>query len=302
MDKNELEKKVSEINEIITGNLPEAQSGSEYITEAVRYSVLAGGKRLRPMIMQEFYKLFAPDGASVILPYFMCAIEYIHTYSLVHDDLPAMDNDELRRGKPSTHAAYGEAFGILAGDALLNYAFEVVLDKLTDIDDAKELKRAVKALDVLASKAGIYGMVGGQALDVYSEKTEGFENTAREIDYIYKNKTGALIEASGMVGAILAGASDAQISDVEKILAKVGLAFQIRDDIIDLTSTSEVLGKPAKSDEKNEKITYVILNGLYESQQEVEKLSNEAVSLLGHLGGNNEFLTELILYLTGREN
>lgn len=302
MNKAEFEKKVSEINGIIVPNLPEAVPGSEYITDAVRYSVLAGGKRLRPMIMQEFYRLFAPGGKSVMLPYFMCSIEYIHTYSLVHDDLPAMDNDFMRRGRPSTHAAYGEAFGVLAGDALLNYAFEVVLGKMAELNDKDELMRNTRALNVLAEKAGIFGMVGGQALDVYSEKTEGFVNTRNEIDYIYKNKTGALFEAAGMTGAILAGADEKSVDLVRNIMQKVGLAFQIRDDIIDITSTSEVLGKPAGSDAKNEKVTYVTLHGLEQSQRDVERLSCEAAAMLRALEGNNSFLEELVLYLTGRDS
>ena len=189
MDKKVLGEKVEKINRILEDFLPKAGEHTGFITEAASYSVRAGGKRLRPMLMMESYHLFTDREEDELLHAFMSAIEFIHTYSLVHDDLPAMDNDEFRRGLPTTHAKYGEAFGILAGDALLNTAFEVPLSVLSNVQDPEILKRGVQALCVLAQKAGINGMVGGQCLDVYAEKNEGFQTREDELIFIYNNKT-----------------------------------------------------------------------------------------------------------------
>ena len=241
---------------------------------------------------------------------FMAAIEMIHTYSLVHDDLPAMDNDEYRRGQKTTHAVYGEAMGILTGDALLNYAFETAL-KAFSMEEVKNdmgmMQRVACAMTVLAQKAGIYGMVGGQVVDVESEQLEEKKVsgsapvvTEETLDFIYRLKTGALMESSMMIGAILAGASEEQIQAVEQIAAKVGMAFQIQDDILDVVGTMEVLGKPIGSDEKNHKSTYLTFVGMEKAQQEVQRLSQEAVSMLESLGGDSQFLRELFLWLIDR--
>lgn len=247
------------------------------------------------MLMEAAYQMF--DGTGQDIDSFMAAIEMIHTYSLVHDDLPAMDNDMYRRGKKTTHAVYGEAMGILAGDALLNYAFETVADALVRCNGDM---RMIRAYAVLSRKAGIYGMIGGQVVDVESEK-KGQKVDQNCLDFIYRLKTGALIEASLMIGAILAGASDEEVALMEAAGTKLGLAFQIQDDILDVTSSLEVLGKPIGSDERNEKATYVAFEGLEKAKTEVERLSKEAVQILDGLKKDHTFLKELFLYLIHRE-
>ena len=286
--------KAAAIEKLLAAYLPREEGYQKIILEAINYSLMAGGKRLRPMIMQETYRLFGGEGA--LVEPFMAALEMIHTYSLVHDDLPAMDNDEYRRGRKTTWVVYGEDMGILAGDALLNYAFETATDAFTRFPEDSE--KIGKALKVLARKAGIYGMLGGQVVDV--EQT-GHAIGKDVLDFIYALKTGALLECSMMIGAILAGASDEEVALVEKAAAKVGLAFQVQDDILDVTSTQEVLGKPIHSDEKNEKTTYVTLIGIEESKKIVEKESLEAVGILKGLHGENPFLLWLLEDLINRE-
>ena len=292
--KLELEQRTKEIEQILMRYLPQAEGHQHQIMEAMNYSITAGGKRLRPMLMKETYQLFG--GNSQVIEPFMAAMEMIHTYSLVHDDLPAMDDDEYRRGKKTTHVVYGEAMGILAGDALLNYAFETAV-KAFEMAPEQSLTIG-KALGILAGKAGIYGMIGGQVVDVLAT---GKPLSREELDFIYELKTGALIKASMMIGAVLAGASDADISKVEQIAQKVGLAFQIQDDILDVTSTAEVLGKPIHSDEKNEKTTYVTLRGLEQSEKDVTRISGEAIRLLDEIDVKNPFLELLIRELIHRK-
>lgn len=289
----EMKQKVNEIEAILDEYLPAAEGYQKQIMEAMAYSVKAGGKRLRPMLMQETFRLFGGEG-KVVEP-FMAALEMIHTYSLVHDDLPAMDNDEYRRGRKTTHVVYGEAMGILAGDALLNYAFETAV-KAFDIAPEKSLQIG-KALKILAEKAGIYGMIGGQVVDVAS-CGKGLDEAM--LNFIYELKTGALIESAMMIGAVLAGATQEQVRTVEKIASDVGIAFQIQDDILDVTSTQEELGKPIHSDEKNEKSTYVTIKGLDEAAKDVERISEEAVELLQSLNLENPYLTWLIQELVHR--
>ena len=290
----EREQKVEEIEALLTKYLPSKEGLQKIIMEAMEYSLMAGGKRLRPMLMQETYRLFGGEG-ELVEP-FMAAMEMIHTYSLVHDDLPAMDNDEYRRGRKTTHVVYGEDMGILAGDALLNYAFETASSAFEQYPDKALL--IGKALRVLSAKAGIHGMIGGQVVDA---KETGHAVSSEVLDFIYELKTGALIESSMMIGAILAGASDGDVKKVEKIASNVGFAFQVQDDILDVTSTSEVLGKPVHSDEKNEKSTYVTLVGLKKAGRLVETASMEAVRLLGELPGENGYLAWLIEKLIHRE-
>lgn len=292
----ELQQKVEHINDVLEKFLPAEEGQQRIIFEAMNYSVRAGGKRLRPILMEETYHMFG--GSSAVIEPFMAAIEMIHTYSLVHDDLPAMDNDEYRRGKKTTHAVYGEAMGILAGDALLNLAYETAA-KAFDMEVADA--RVARAFTVLAKKAGVYGMVGGQAVDVESEKSDDCPITREKLDFIYRLKTGALIESSMMIGAILAGASSDEVSRVEQIAAKLGLAFQIQDDVLDVTSTLEVLGKPVGSDEKNNKATYVTFEGLDKAVSDVERISKEAEEQLDDLGYDDAFLKELFEYLIHRE-
>ena len=290
--KEELQRRTEEIETIINGYLPEEKNFQKTVIEAMNYSILAGGKRLRPMLMQETYRMFGGTG-KVIEP-FMAAIEMIHTYSLVHDDLPAMDNDEYRRGKKTTHAVYGEAMGILAGDGLLNFAFETAAGAFDLEMDAK----VAKALQILAGKAGIYGMIGGQVVDVESE---GQALSREKLDFIYRLKTSALIESSMMIEAVLAGASNEDVRKIEQVANDVGLAFQIQDDILDVTSTLEVLGKPINSDDKNHKTTYVTLEGLEKARNDVEAISRRALDTLASLEYGNPFLEELITMLITRE-
>lgn len=292
----ELQQKVEHINNVLEKFLPAEEGQQRIIFEAMNYSVRAGGKRLRPILMEETYHMFG--GSSAVIEPFMAAIEMIHTYSLVHDDLPAMDNDEYRRGKKTTHAVYGEAMGILAGDALLNLAYETAAKAFgMEVADV----RVARAFAVLAKKAGVYGMVGGQVVDVESEKSDDCPITREKLDFIYRLKTGALIESSMMIGAILAGASSDEVSRVEQIAAKLGLAFQIQDDVLDVTSTLEVLGKPVGSDEKNNKATYVTFEGLDKAVSDVERISKEAEEQLDDLGYDDAFLKELFEYLIHRE-
>ena len=283
-----------EVEQMVMKYLPKEENYQKTIMEAMNYSMLAGGKRLRPMLMLETYRLFG--GKSKVIEPFMAAMEMIHTYSLVHDDLPAMDNDEYRRGKKTTHAVYGEAMGILAGDALLNFAFETAL-KAFDMEPMNA--NIGRALQVLAGKAGIYGMIGGQVVDVEAEGTK--DMTKEKLDFIYRLKTGALMEASMAIGAILAGASKEEQQIVETVAGEIGLAFQIQDDILDVTSTEEVLGKPIGSDEKNQKFTYVTFEGLEKAREDVAKITEQAVAHMDSLSGKNEFLNELLLFLIARE-
>ncbi len=290
----ERERKVQEIEKILEYYLPVEEGQQKKIMEAMKYNVMAGGKRLRPMLMQETYTMFG--GTSRIIEPFMAALEMIHTYSLVHDDLPSMDNDDYRRGRKTTHIVYGEGMAVLTGDALLNYAFETAA-KAFDMEPERSLVIG-KALQVLGKKAGIYGMIGGQVVDV--------ESVGKQIDrdvitFIYSLKTCALIEAAMMVGAILSGAAEEEIRKVESIAWKVGMAFQIQDDILDITSTDEVLGKPVHSDEKNEKTTYVTLAGYEKAKEEVERLSMEAILELENLNRKNPYLMSLIEKLINRD-
>ena len=290
----EYNKRIEEIEGILTRFLPPKVGEQKVIMEAMEYSLMAGGKRLRPMLMLESFRLFGGSGEAI--EPFMAAIEMIHTYSLVHDDLPAMDNDEYRRGRKTTHVVYGEDMGILAGDALLNYAFETAC-KAFNMEPENSL-RIGKALKILAEKSGIYGMIGGQVVDV---KASGRKISGDVLNFIYRLKTGALIEASVMAGAVLAGASDEETGQMEQIAGKIGLAFQIQDDILDVTSTTEILGKPVHSDEKNEKTTYVTWKGLETSGNEVGRLTEEAIRQLGMLGRDNEYLEALFRWLVYRE-
>ena len=264
------------IEEVIRKYLPCGCTYQQLIADAMEYSLLAGGKRLRPAFMYEVYTMFGGKDSKVIEP-FMAAIEMIHTYSLVHDDLPAMDDDDYRRGKKTTHVVYGEAMGILAGDALLNYAYETACSAFLYTNEPHYI---AKALSVLTKKAGIFGMVGGQVVDV---KMNGKVPDMDMLMFIYELKTAALLEASFMIGGILAKASKEDVARLEEVAKNVGIAFQIQDDILDITSTTEVLGKPVNSDEKNEKTTYPSFYGLDAAKEAVKKYSMEAEKLLSEM-------------------
>lgn len=289
----ELKKRTGEVETVVERYLPKEEGHQKTIFEAMNYSVRAGGKRLRPMLMEETYRLFG--GKEQAVEPFMAAMEMIHTSSLIHDDLPCMDNDELRRGLPTTWKKFGYDMAVLAGDALMIYAFETA-SKAFAMTQYPE--RAARAIVILAEKTGIYGMIGGQVVDV---ELTGKPIPQEKLDFIYRLKTGALLEASMMIGAILGGASEEEIRRVEEIAAAVGLAFQIQDDILDVTSTSEELGKPVLSDEKNQKTTYVTLVGLDQAREDVAEISSRAVTLLKQLPGQNPFLENLITMLVERK-
>ena len=283
---DELKRRTDEIEEMFRSFLPAEEGFARTMAQAMNYSMLAGGKRLRPMLIQETYRLFG--GTEKVAEPFMAGMEMIHTHSLIHDDLPALDNDDYRRGRLTTHKVYGEAMGVLSGVALLNYAYETMLQAFSLTEDQD---RVICALKVMAEKTGIHGMLGGQSVDV---ENDGKPLEKEMLDYIYRNKTSALIEASMMTGAILAGADEQQVAVVEEAAGNIGLAFQIQDDILDVTSTDEELGKPVHSDEKNNKVTYVTLFGIEEASRQVELLSGKAIKLLKSLNKNNEFLYLLI--------
>lgn len=292
---DELKKRTEEIEAVLKSYLPREEGFAKTMAQAMNYSVLAGGKRLRPMLILETCRMFG--GEDKLAYPFMAAMEMIHTHSLVHDDLPALDNDDYRRGRLTTHKVYGEAMGVLSGVALLNYAYEVMLTAFDLAEDEKARARVIKALKVMSHKTGLYGMLGGQSVDV---ENDGKPMSREMINYIYENKTSALIEGSMMAGAILGGASAEEVAVVEKAASGIGLAFQIQDDILDVTSTAEELGKPIHSDEKNHKTTYVTLMGIEKTSQQVAELSEEAVKLLEGLNKKNEFLFTLVKELVGR--
>ena len=294
MEKNKLELRTKEVQDIIYTYAPAEEGFQKTIFTAMNYSFQAGGKRLRPLLMQETYRLFGGTG-KVVEP-FMAAIEMIHTYSLIHDDLPALDNDEYRRGRKTSHVVFGEAMAILAGDALLNYAYEVAT-KAFDLAEKDQIMNVVEAIKILASKPGIYGMIGGQVADV---ELEGTPLSMEQILFIHKNKTSALIEACMMIGAVLAGASKEDVLKMEECGEYIGLAFQIQDDILDLTGDEEEIGKPVGSDEKNHKTTYVTLKGLERSQRDVEDISKKAIDILEKYDKGDCYLTNLTRFLIHR--
>ncbi len=286
-----------EVEDILEKYNPVCEGYQKDVIEAMNYSVMAGGKRLRPVLMKQTFILFG--GNDKIIEPFMAAIEMIHNYSLVHDDLPAMDNDEYRRGRKTTWTVYGDGMAVLAGDGLLNYAFETALGAFDMVSDKEGYEKVSAALTVLAKKAGIYGMIGGQSADIMAENKKD-EVTPELLLFIHKHKTAALIEASMMIGAILAGAGKEDVAKIEKAAYDIGVAFQIKDDILDVTGTEEVLGKPIGSDEKNNKKTYVTLVGLEKSEEEVLRYSTEAVEIIKGFDNRNEFLEELVQSLITR--
>ncbi len=300
----EMRERVKDAERVITDYMPKNASLQKTVIEAMEYTMSAGGKRIRPVLMKAVYELFGGN-ASIIEP-FMAAIEMIHTYSLIHDDLPALDNDDYRRGRKTAHIVYGEAMAILAGDSLLNYAYEtaskafsMISDELSTEEQLKQHIEVEQAIQILSKNPGIYGMIGGQVADV---ELTGTRLNEEQLTYIYENKTGALIEASMIIGAILAGASNSGIEKIRRIAYNIGMAFQIQDDILDETATFEELGKPIHSDAKNEKITYVTLYGIEQSKRKVEELSGDAVVMIRSIDGDSDFLVEFFNYLIDRKN
>ncbi len=296
----ELKTRAEEIDRQIAMWLPTEQGTQKIIYEAMNYSIRAGGKRLRPMLIAETARLFGlnPEDEPLVSA-FMAAIEMIHTYSLVHDDLPAMDNDLLRRGQPTTHAVYGEAMAILCGDALLNRAFEVVCMAL-EATEAQMLSGGLRAARILARRAGTEGMIGGQVADLLAENRT--DVTLSDLQFIYDCKTGALLSAAMEIGAALAGARKEEQETVRAIAMRIGMAFQIQDDILDVTGDPETIGKPVGSDAENQKPTYVVLAGIPKAREEVERLSDEAIAMLEKLPGDTAFLRELFIWLIHRNH
>ena len=293
-----LEDKVKEVEQIIGKYLPEEKGYQKTVIQAMNYSILAGGKRLRPMLLQETYRMF--QGTGEVAEPFMAAIEMVHTYSLVHDDLPCMDNDEYRRGKKTTHVVYGEGMAVLAGDGLLNFAFETAVKAFSFAEEKEEFDRIAKALSVFGQKAGIYGMIGGQTADIEAEDM-GDGVTEEQLLFIHEHKTAALIQSAMMIGAILAGASKEEVGRIEKCAYNIGIAFQIQDDILDVTGSLTTLGKQTGSDEKNKNTTYVTLKGLEQAVEDVRALSAEAIEILSSFKERNEFLEGLVKRLITRE-
>ncbi|MGN0149623.1 MAG: polyprenyl synthetase family protein [Clostridia bacterium] len=287
--KNELKDRIKIIDNALERFLPEKDNSQSAIYRAMRYSVFAGGKRLRPILMTEVCRMCGGN-LDDVMP-FACAMEMIHTYSLIHDDLPAMDNDDMRRGMPTNHIKFGEATAILAGDALLNKAFE------TASEYGKDVPNAMRAISILAASSGTEGMIGGQVVDIESE---GKDIDIDKLRYIHLLKTGAIIRSSCVVGAVVAGAGDDEIKAVDEFASNLGVAFQIRDDILDVTGNAQELGKPIGSDEKSGKNTYVKLLGLEKSEELVKKYSKKAIDALGIFGERAEFLKRLTDYLINR--
>lgn len=274
--------------------IPQGNEFNNKIIEAMNYSLKTGGKRLRPVLINSVYRLF--NGATGGDEAFMAAMEMLHTYSLVHDDLPALDNDNIRRGMPTCHIRYGEAVGILVGDGLLHMAYETAIKSF----EGNNTENVLKALRIFGDKTGLNGMFGGQSADVINT---GCEISDELMYYIYENKTGALIEGSMMIGGALSGASDSEIERLCEIGRLIGMAFQIRDDILDEYGDQEVFGKPIHSDDRNNKKTYLSIHGLTKAQQDVENYTIKAVNILETIGSNKEervFLKELFEYLTLR--
>lgn len=294
--------KAAGIDRILERYLPRPEGLQRTVEDAMRYSVMAGGKRLRPMLMQETYRMCGGQGR--IVEPFMAALEMIHTYSLVHDDLPAMDNDEYRRGRKTTHVVYGEGMAVLAGDALLNYAFETAGTAFSscEVDGVPLTERyraTAAAISLLGRKAGIFGMIGGQTADLEAENAQG--GNMEQLLFIHEHKTAALIEAAMMIGAVLAGADEETVAKLERCARNIGVAFQIQDDILDVTGDAAQLGKAVGSDEKKHKTTYVTEKGLEQAQADVERLSEEAICILQGFGADSSFLQELTRYLIHRQ-
>lgn len=285
---NIMKNDISLVESRLTDLLPKCANGQDEVVEAMKYSLVNGGKRLRPVLCLEFAKACGGDRFDALD--FACAVEYIHTYSLIHDDLPCMDDDDMRRGKPSCHKQFGEATALLAGDALLTHAFQIVVG--AELDDSK----IALACGLLAQNAGVQGMVGGQVIDL---KYESESPDLRQLLSVHRLKTGALISAACLLGCIAAGADDKKIAAASAYAYDLGVAFQIKDDILDVTGSSEELGKPVGSDEDNNKTTYVSLRGIENAQKDVEKLTSAAISRLSEFQ-NTEFLEALSRYLVNR--
>ena len=292
MMKEKLKERAERVNAALDKFIQTKDNPQSVIYDAMRYSLFAGGKRLRPVLMIETAKMCG-GSEDEVMP-FACAMEMIHTYSLIHDDLPAMDNDDLRRGMPTCHIKFGEANAILAGDALLTKAFEIVSGY-----NGKYPSRALRAIERLASSAGTEGMIGGQIVDIESE---GKKTDAQRLEYLHLLKTGAIIRSSCVIGAIMSGAEEKYTAAADEFARNLGIAFQIRDDILDVTGTTEELGKTVMSDVRENKSTYVTLFGLEKAEELSALYSRRAKDALNVFGDRAGFLKELTDYLITRRN
>lgn len=299
MTENDFKNKLSEYgktaDEALMNYLPKRDLPQKKVFDAMKHSVMAGGKRIRPVLVLEFCRACGGN-IEYALP-FACAIEFVHTYSLIHDDLPCMDDDDMRRGKPSCHAKFGEATALLAGDALLSLAFETALcnNKIVNVYS----ERAVKAAGELAKASGALGMVGGQVVDLDSE---GKSIDLETLEFMHSKKTGAMIIAAAKMGCIIAGADEKYIKAAEEYARCIGLAFQIVDDVLDVAGSTEKLGKPVGSDNNNDKTTYVTIYGLNKSKELIKDLTEKAINYLKPFGNEGEFLKQLAINLSVRDH
>lgn len=288
-----LKEKASFVEKVLKEYMPKEEGYQKTVIEAMNYSLSAGGKRLRPILTLEACKIVGGNEDEAIS--FAIAIEMIHTYSLIHDDLPALDNDDLRRGRPTNHKVYGEAMGILAGDALLNYAFEVMLAGSINKENPEKY---LKAINEIAKGAGIYGMIGGQVVDVESENKQ---IEKEKLDYIHMNKTVAMMVGCMRAGATIGGANSEQMEEITKYAKNIGLSFQIVDDILDIVGDEAKLGKKVGSDIENHKSTYPSLLGLDKSKEIAHNLIDEAKKSIEKLSDDVDFLKGLAEYIIDRE-
>ena len=287
---------IDTIEKFLVEYLPkESNPAQSNLSKAMEYSLIAGGKRIRPILLIEFYKICGGKNIEDVMP-FACAVEMIHTYSLIHDDLPCMDNDYMRRGKPSNHIAFGEDIALLSGDALLNLAFETMLLN-TNIKSIPP-ESVIRAAGILAKGSGFYGMIGGQSLDLYNESKKVDIATLKDTD---NKKTGALIKAACSMGCVLASANEQKINAAEKYAECLGLAFQIMDDILDITADQKELGKPIKSDLANEKSTYVSILGLERSEEIINELTQKSIAALNEFDNDPSFLRDIAIQLSKRK-
>lgn len=293
---------VSQVNEALDKYIVEKDKPEGSIYKAMKYSLMAGGKRLRPVLALAVCEMLDGDSKEV-MPY-ACAVEMIHTYSLIHDDLPAMDNDDYRRGRPTNHKVFGEAKAILAGDALLNYAFEIMTEDILNwqkpgTQKISDVLKKVQALNIIAKASGVSGMIGGQVVDIEYEKKE---ITGDLLYYMHGLKTGALIKAPILSSAILCNAMEEDICILEKYAEKIGLAFQIKDDILDVEGSFEDMGKAVGSDAANKKKTFVSIYGHKESKKKLLDLTAEAHALMDRYKEKGVFLKNLGSYIESRKN
>ncbi|MGL5749822.1 MAG: polyprenyl synthetase family protein [Paraclostridium sp.] len=291
--KESLKERVSYIEELLSKYMPQEKGYQKTILEAMNYSLKAGGKRLRPILTLEACKVVGGNEEDAIP--FAIAIEMIHTYSLIHDDLPALDNDDLRRGRPTNHKVYGDAMAILAGDGLLNYAFEIMLSQSIGKENPEKY---LKAINEIAKSAGVYGMIGGQVVDIESEDKK---IEIEKLDFIHMNKTAAIMVGCMRAGAIVGDATEDELEEITQYAKNIGLSFQIVDDILDIVGDEAKLGKKVGSDIDNNKSTYPSLIGLEESKEVANNLINEAKDRIFGMTGDKEFLNGLADYIIARE-